>query len=307
MSEASGRSAPISAAIALARSAGARGGVRSPHSGSFRAVTAALLAVALAAVILAAGLLSSGGKAGPQVTWSEWSPADGGTLGAREIADYLAPFYRISGVNQLAVVTVANLSTPSATSGSTGSTSTSSGLQVAVRLNPSSAAVTVLGGNTIAYNLCGIGGANCMIGVGRPSTDRLLLLRREALELALYTFKYIGGTQNVVAILPPANAARTRPAQTSTLSRKPPAPSSAPANAPLAVGLLFVHGELNLWLSQPLANTLPEQFPPSVSQIANAPEAPLVDQLTARGLFTEHMVQAQDGSNMIMLDPLPPQ
>jgi hypothetical protein len=41
--------------------------------------------------------------------------------------------------------------------------------------------------------------------------------------------------------------------------------------------------------------------------MGSAPEAGLVDQITARGLFSEKMVQAQDGSNLIVLDPLPPQ
>jgi hypothetical protein len=38
-----------------------------------------------------------------------------------------------------------------------------------------------------------------------------------------------------------------------------------------------------------------------------APEAGLVDQITARGLFSEKLVQAQDGSSLLQLSPLPPQ
>jgi len=89
------------------------------------------------------------------------------------------------------------------------SASAQSGLQVAVRPNAASSQVRLLGGNTVAYNLCGIGGKNCSIGTGAPSTDRLLLLRREALELALYTFKYLGGTDNVLAVLPPGHSQAT--------------------------------------------------------------------------------------------------
>jgi hypothetical protein len=160
--------------------------------------------------------------------------------------------------------------------------------------------VSVLTGKTVGYNLCGIGGSNCAIGVGQPSADRLLLLRREAFELALYTFRYIGGINNVVAILPPGHTT-----QTSTLSPKPP--SSNASTKPLNVALLFLRDELQPWLSQPLAATLPEQFPPTVSQMHGAPEAGLVEQITARGLFSQNLVQAQDGTNLIVLDPLPPQ
>ena len=60
-------------------------------------------------------------------------------------------------------------------------------------------------------------------------------------------------------------------------------------------------------LDQPLSATLPEQYPPTVGQISTAPEAGLVDQITARGLFSEQLQQAQDGTNLIVLDPLPPQ
>src|SRR5947209_5781330 len=85
------------------------------------------------------------------------------------------------------------------------------------------AITALIGGNTIAYNLCGVGSTNCSIGVGTPSPDRLLLLRREALELALYTFKYISGTQNVVAILPPGHTAAITAGR---LSPQPPSRSS---------------------------------------------------------------------------------
>src|SRR5205085_1771251 len=153
-------------------------------------------------------------SSGPTAPWSSWQPSDRGSAGAREIADHVAPLYRISPVDQLAVVTVAGLSSSTTTTSS--STGNSSGLQVAVRPDPTSSAVSLLTGKTIAYNLCGIGGSNCAIGVGQPSSDRLLLLRREALELALYTFKYVGGVDNVVAILPPGHTTAT-----STLSAKP--------------------------------------------------------------------------------------
>jgi hypothetical protein len=33
----------------------------------------------------------------------------------------------------------------------------------------------------------------------------------------------------------------------------------------------------------------------------------LVDQVTARALFSEQLQQAQDGTSLIVLDPLPPQ
>jgi hypothetical protein len=275
----------------------------SPHSHKFRAVTATLVGLAMGAVIIAVALLAGDNGSAPSAPWSSWTPSDSGTLAEREIADHLAPLYRISAVDQLAVVTVVNTSNSSSAGATSGTASPSTGIQVAVRPDSSSSAVSVLNGNTVAYNLCGIGGSDCSIGVGQPSSDRLLLLRREALELALYTFKYVGGVNNVVAILPPGHTVAT-----STLTAKPPSStSSATNNKPLNIALLFLRDELQPWIAQPVVNTLPEQFPPAVDQMRTAPEAGLVEQITARGLFSQHLVTAQDGSTLIVLDPLPPQ
>ncbi len=273
-----------------------------PHSAKFRAALAMLIGFAIGALAVAAVILIHGNESGPSLPWSSWQPPDSGTLGAREIADHIAPLYRISGTDQLAVVTVVNLGNAAAAQAAaqTGvSTASSSGLQVAVRGDPSSSALSLLSGNTIAYNLCGVGSSNCSIGVGQPSANRLLLLRREALELALYTFRYISSTDNVVALLPPGHTTTS-----CTLCSKP---DQHPVTKPLDVALLFLHDELKPWLAQPLAATLPEQFPPTVDQIQSAPEAPLVEQITARGMFSENIEQAQDGSNLIVLTPLAPQ
>ncbi len=284
-----------------------RGGRRlsSPHAGKFRAALALLIGLAIGAVAVAVVILTSGSHTGSSAPWSAWKPSDSGKLGASEIADHIAPLYRISGTNQLAVVTVTNLgNSSSAAAASVAGTgpggSGPTGLQIAVRPDPSSSSLSLLTGHTIAYNLCGVGSANCSIGVGTPSTDRLLLLRREALELALYTFKYISGTANVVAILPPGHT-------TQSCTGLCPKPNQRATTKPLNIALLFLHDELRPWLSQPLAATLPEPFPPTVDQVATAPESSLVEQITARGLFTENVEQAQDGSNLIVLNPLPPQ
>jgi hypothetical protein len=287
------------------------GGASSPHASRFRGVTAILVGLAVGALVVA-GAIAVQGRSTPRSSakWSLFVPTDSGPLGARDIADFVAPFYRISSVDQLAVVTVVNLESSAAAAaaqqqaatGGTTSSTTSTGLQVAVRPSPTSSRVGLLPGNTIAYNLCGIGGKDCAIGIGSPSTNRLLLLRREALELALYTFKYIPNTTNVVAILPPGHTA-----QTSALTKKLPTSTSSTSTKPVDVAVLLQRQEIQPLLSHPLADILPEQTPPTVAQMPNAPEAGLVDQLTARGLFSEQLQTAQDGSSLIVLNPLPPQ
>ena len=56
--------------------------------------------------------------------------------------------------------------------------------------------------DSVMYVLCGTG-ENCAIDEGEPSADRYRLLRREALELALYSFKYTDA-DSVIALLPPS-------------------------------------------------------------------------------------------------------
>jgi hypothetical protein len=272
-----------------------------PHAAKFRAAMGLLVGLAVGALAVAAVLLIGGKKGSSSAQWSSWQPSDSGMTGAREIADHVAPLYRISGTDQLAVVTVVNLANSAAAQAALagGTSSQTSGLQIAVQPSSSSGSLSLLSGNTIAYNLCGLGTTNCAIGVGTPSTNRLLLLRREALELALYTFKYISGTANVVAILPPGHTTSL----TCTLCAKPNQHATV---KPVNIALLFLHDELSPWLSSPLSATLPEEFPPTVDQMPNAPEAGLVEQITARGMFTENIEQAQDGTNLLVLKPLPP-
>jgi hypothetical protein len=285
------------------------GGAGSPHAHRFRVAIVVLVGLALAAVV-AAVAIGTQGRSGSQSTlpWSLWQPSDKGTQGAREIADYIAPNYRISAADQLDVVTVVNLESSAAQQAAAQaqangtSASAQSGLQVAVRPSAASSQVRLLGGNTVAYNLCGIGGKNCSIGAGKPSANRLLLLRREALELALYTFKYIGGTDNVLAVLPPGHAQAT-----STLSKTLPTSDASASVKPVDIAVLFQRQELTPLLDHPLALLLPEQEPPTVAEMPKAPEANLVAQATSRGLFSEQLQQAQDGSSLMVLAPLPAQ
>jgi hypothetical protein len=75
----------------------------------------------------------------------------------------------------------------------------------------------------------------------------------------------------------------------------------------VSLALAFDRKELQPWLDHPLRETLPEDIPPTVSQMPSAPEAELVSVITAHGLFQERTEQGQDGSSVIVLSPMPPQ
>jgi hypothetical protein len=263
---------------------------RSHHSNKFRAAVAVLVVLGAAALAAAVGLtVSRSHRASSAGDWSQWKPQDSGLAGAQEIADFVSPYYRATPTDQLAVVTTINLNNPaSPLEVVIPSTSSSNGLQA---LPPES---------TVAYNLCGVGSTDCSIGVGQPSSARLLLLRREALELALYTFRYIGGARTVVAVLPPGHTLQG-------CTGICPKPQTKATTKPLNLALAFDRKELQPWLSRPLRTTLPEPLPPSVSQMASAPEAELISVITAHGMFSQRVEHAQDGSTVIVLNPMPPQ
>ena len=61
--------------------------------------------------------------------------------------------------------------------------------------------VVEIGSGVGCYTLCGIGD-RCSIAEGESTPERVQLLRREALELALYTFTYVDGVDSVIALLP---------------------------------------------------------------------------------------------------------
>ena len=57
--------------------------------------------------------------------------------------------------------------------------------------------------------LCGLG-SECSIATGTRDRARERLVRREALELALYTFKYVPSVNAVIAYMPPPPARSRR-------------------------------------------------------------------------------------------------
>ncbi len=279
---------PLPRAAGVSRRGSARHREPSPHSHKFLLATAVLFAIGVAALTVSIVLLLGPHNRSSSAPWSSWTPPDGGLAGERDIADEVSPLYRAAPADQLAVVTVRNIS------------DTSASTQLALR-DPNSGNLAAISGNTAVYTLCGLG-PNCSIATGTPSTARLLLLRREALELALYTFKYIGGVDNVVAMLPPG-----RTESTARLTSKPPSPGKTATSSKVDLAVVFQRDSLKHFLSQPLRDTLPEPLPPSVTQMPSAPEAELVSVITGQALFTQQMIQSQDGSSVLVLNPVPPQ
>jgi hypothetical protein len=137
--------------------------------------------------------------------------------------------------------------------------------------------------DSVMYVLCGLG-ERCSIREGSPSEARHRLLRREALELALYTFRY-GSADSVIALLPP------RPTQSGEDEEVP------------STALFFQKNDFKRELDRPLRQTLLSAEPRQIAQISSL-EGSTIDRLTTPHLFSYEFQQAQEGSAIIILLPL---
>ena len=239
-----------------------------PYQSRFQLVLGVLLGIGMAAVAATAIFLMTDTEQPRESTvrWSAWSPnaktADGAV---RQIATHVGRQYSLPSGNQLVAVRGGNLEL--------------GGLPVTVALRRSTqsggdGSIDVVEGRGVLYTLCGLG-KDCAIKEGKKSVARHLVLRREALELALYTFRYIDNTDLVVAMLPPA-------------------PGDKPTQA-----MFFRRKELAPNVDRPLSQTLAGS-PPEINKLREG-EANFLDQLTTKNLFAFSLVQGQDPRVILVL------
>jgi hypothetical protein len=246
--------------------AGARQ-VTSPYRSRFGFLTGALIGIALA--VVAGGILAatwSGGSSAPE-GWSNWKPTAEDRIDAvKQIAEHVGPLYRLGDGSQLVAVQ-------------------SGPLEIANV--PNGGDIKLLDGTGVMFTLNGLGPRGSILR-GTPSRERHLLLRREALELALYTFRYRDDVDMVVALLPPAP-----PDQTSTQQDTP------------TQALFFRPGDLRGELDVPLNSTLPPKTPRPETFPLNGADARHVEALTRSNLFWASFQQGQDAHAFLVLDRLP--
>ena len=137
-------------------------------------------------------------------------------------------------------------------------------------------------GNGVMYGLCGTG-ARCSISEGQPSANRARLLRREALELALYTFKYVEDIDSVIALMP-------------TNLGSPETPDDDTASV-----LFLQRKDFGRQLQAPLEQTLPGR--PSTT--LDAVKGQLVDGLTRQRQYLFDIQPTQDMGAVMLLRPIP--
>ena len=171
----------------------------------------ALLAAVAAGSIAALVVVVVRPDAAKAENWSKFKPTGSAIARTRQIATRVSDEYKLQPGQKLATVVPSPLQTTRFLQGDSGPVS------VEVPISTVAAQPDVSTGkheegdfklynasSTVAYQMCGFGSTaqNCAI-TGKATTARGQLLRREALELSLYTLKYVPGTNAVLTYLPP--------------------------------------------------------------------------------------------------------
>jgi hypothetical protein len=207
--------------------------------------------------------------------WSTWKPTPGTTSAVtKQIADHISHEYHLNskGTQLLAVVP-----TPPVVTNGTHKIAISN---IALQGPANHKSINVItAGGTWLDNFCGIS-PSCAIGSGKATQLRGRLVRREALEVALYTFKFVPSINAVVAFMPP-----------------PPG-----ASAPTTL-LYLQRSDLAKQLSEPLSKTLPLATPPLPTS-PDKQEATTIDKLTVPHAYKFQYQLLQDESALLVLNPL---
>jgi hypothetical protein len=230
-----------------------------------------LLALAAAGAIAAFVLLLVGPGYRSPAPWSEWRPSRSSPAATvQAIARHVAREYRLAEAGAQ-LVAIASKVPPVVTNGV-------KKLAVSTIAERRGGAIRMFdGAASVQYGLCAAGPL-CALPPVEPAAGLVRLIRREALELALYTFRFLPKTQTVVVFLPPA------------------------VDAPPNMLLFFERSTLARQLQQPLNETLPLRQPP-LPRDADPTEATAIDRLTVPALHAYHVSELPSGGAALVLDP----
>jgi len=244
----------------------------------------ALLAAVAAGSIAALVVVVTRPDAAKAQNWSKFKPTGSAIARTRQIATQVSNEYKLKAGRKLATVVPSPLQTTRFLQGDSGPVS------VEVPISTLAAQPDVSTGKheegdfklynastTVAYQMCGFGSTaqNCAIS-GTATNARGQLLRREALELALYTLKYVPGTNAVLTYLPPR------------------ADQAAPPTS-----VLVARSDVKEILDRPLTRTL---TPRSIALGEKPADFTAVDRLTLPHLYTyDYQTLPGDGTAILVL------
>jgi hypothetical protein len=226
-----------------------------PFRGRFGFLWGALAGVAACAAAVTIALLAAPGHSGPPLAkdFSPWKPSTSRMLaGAADIASHVSREYVLPSGEQLVSVRSSRIELE--------------GRPLGVAVRPKGGELQVLKGDGLMYLLASVDPTKAAKKKGSATRERML--RREAVELALYSFRYLQDITMVAVVLPP------------------PAAKDDPQSRPI----FYRPGDLLAQLQKPLARTMAGQAQ--------------VDSLALRNLF-HFSIQPLDGelSYLVLVEP----
>ena len=212
----------------------------------------------------------------PEPAWSAWRPTGSPTAMLRQIADRIPKAYKENGA-QLTVSTAGGLSVPLG-DGDVPIRTVFVEPDASKGLAEEDDIKAFDGASVASFALCGVGANNqCALRAGSASTGRSTLLRRQALELSLYTLKYVEDVESVLVFMPP-NA-------------------KGEGN-----GTVFLtRDDVASELERPLAEILPSRTP-TVDSLSSIEEGHVL-RLTQPRTYAFQFEPAPDGSPVLVLTP----
>jgi hypothetical protein len=239
---------------------------RSPYSRQFMLATL-LVTAGFVGVLVLFGFLVA--KDSSKQAWSEYTPRGGNVYEkAQNMVDHVSPKYRHEGAPVAVVQAQPLLYRDAIVDG------------IAFAKPP----LRQVGGwltefepsnGTLAYVFCGQAQ-----GCGLPQEaagDIGLLLQRESLELALYTFKYWPDVRSVVTLLPPQRE--------------------------LSAAVFIRRRHVEEFLDRPLHATLPAREELTVDSMTSA-EREMIDRIVVNNTFASRFEQTANGRTVLLLSAL---
>ena len=241
-----------------------------PFRSRFGFMFGVLAGLAICAAGALALLIASPQHDGPDLAenWSSWEPESTRMVdGAQDIADHVGLQYKLDSGDQLVSVRSSALELQDE--------------DIGVAVRPQGEQLQFLEGKGLLYILNGLG-PNGTIPTGKASKKRGRLLLREALELSLYSFRYLEDV-TMVAVLLPQSPARMGESTQSSQTR----------------AVFYRPGDLLEQLQVPLDETLSPTTPTPSSMTPS--EADRVDHLTLRNLFLASIQPLEADQNFLVL------
>lgn len=245
-----------------------------PFRSRFGFAWGALIGIGACAAAAFGLLIAAPGESGPKLAadWSRWEPETSKMVeGAQDIADHVGVEYKLDSGAQLVSIR--------------GSALELGGEEIGVAVRPQGGELQFLEGDGLIYILNGLG-PNGRVPTGKPSKERGRLMMREALELALYSFRYLDDV-TMVAVLLPQSADQAK------------ANAGGAAAAPQTNAIFYRPGDLLDELQVPLDRTLSPKTP--LPSTMTKVEAGKVDSLTLRNLFLASVQPLRSDMNYLVL------